>query len=121
MSDRKKLFVMVALALSALAASPAVRADVILSKADPVSAAEQDRARVQSVLDRSEVAEILTARGLSATEIEGRLDQLSPEDLRSLAANVEQVQAAGDVPNYIWILLAILLSLAILAALSGND
>ena len=62
------------------------------------------------------MAQALAAHGLRPEEIEGRLAELSPEDLRSLAANVEQVQAAGNVPNYIWILLGIFLAVSILAA-----
>ena len=83
--------------------------------------AEADRAHVQSLLGRSEVAQALSARGLSPQEIEGRLAELSAEDLRSLAANVEQVQAAGDVPGYIWILIAIILGLVIIGAIAKAD
>jgi hypothetical protein len=89
--------------------------------AEPLpSRAEADSARaaeeVRSVLGRQEVAAALLAHGLRPEEVEARLAELSPEDLRSLAQNVEQVQAAGAVPNYIWILLGIFLAVSILAA-----
>ena len=70
-----------------------------------------------AVLARGDVAKALAARGLAPHEVEQRLAQLSDEDLRSLAANVDQIQAAGDVPQYIWILLAVLIVVIILTHL----
>jgi len=96
-------------------ASPAA---VIPSKeADALAAAsrEADLARVGALLAREDVARALASRGLAPTDAEERLARLSDEDLRSLAANVEQIQAAGDVPKYIWILLAVFLAVSILA------
>ncbi len=77
----------------------------------------EDLATVESFLAREEVAEALAANGLSAEEVEQRLARLSAEDLSALAANVDQVQSAGAVPNYIWILLAILMVVMILATI----
>lgn len=93
-------------------------AEVLPSKAEaaPESGGRSDLARVQSVLARQEVALALAAHGLRQEEVEQRLAELSPEDLRSLAANVDQVQAAGSVPNYIWVLLGIFLAVSILVA-----
>jgi hypothetical protein len=75
-----------------------------------------DRAAIEASLARHEVAAALAAHGLSPEEVEIRVAQLSAEDLSALAANLDQIQAAGSVPNYIWILLAILLGVTILAA-----
>lgn len=86
------------------------------AEAGPERHPETDRALVQAALARQEVAQALAAHGLRPQEIESRLAELSPEDLRSLAANVEQVQAAGNVPNYIWVLLGIFLAVSILVA-----
>ncbi len=52
---------------------------------------------------------------MSREEVELRVAQLSPEDLSALAAHLNQIQAAGNVPNYIWILLAILIGVTIIA------
>jgi uncharacterized protein YidB (DUF937 family) len=71
--------------------------------------------KVREALAQEEVAQALAAHGLTRDEVERRLAELSPEELRALAANVDQVQAAGSVPNYIWILLAIFLAVSILA------
>jgi hypothetical protein len=80
-------------------------------------AREADLATVGSFLARDEVAQALAAHGLSGDEVEQRLARLSAEDLSALAANVEQIQAAGGVPQYIWILLAILMGVMILATI----
>ena len=85
----------------------------IPSKADDTR--EADLATVESFLARDEVAQALAANGLSPDEVEQRLARLSAEDLSALAANVDQIQSAGQVPNYIWILLAILIGVTILA------
>ena len=76
------LLVLLGLALPSLAGP-------IPSKAT-LDAQRADRASIETVLAREEVA-------------------------RALAANLDQIQAAGAVPNYIWILLAILMAVTILA------
>ena len=94
-------------------ASPLMGAPIPSKAAD--EALEADRATVESFLARDEVAQALAAHGLSSEEVEQRLARLSAEDLSALATNVEQIQAAGQVPNYIWILLGILLAVTIVA------
>jgi len=91
-------------------------AERIASRAEsPAAGRAADLARVSDVVARDEVAQALAAHGLTAEEVENRLVRLSDEDLRRLAANLDQVQAAGNVPNYIWILLGIFLAVSILA------
>jgi len=95
----------------------AASAAVIPSKeADaPVAHSRQaDLEQVGALVARDEVAKALSSRGLAPREVEQRLARLSDEDLRSLAANVDQIQAAGYVPEYIWILLAALIVVIIL-------
>ena len=76
---------------------------------------QADLATVESFVGRQEVAQALAASGLTGDEVEQRLAKLSAEDLSALATNVDQIQSAGQVPNYIWILLAILIGVTILA------
>ncbi len=67
---------------------------------------------------RQSVAEALSARGLTAEEVESRLAQLSDEDVIYFASNLDQIQAAGEeVPEYIWWLGGGLLAVLILAAI----
>ncbi len=82
---------------------------------DPARAASL--AQVREVLARAEVAQALAGQGLRTKDVEERLSQLSDEDVRTLAANIGQIQAAGEVPKYIWILLAAFLAVSTLAIL----
>jgi len=94
----------------------AVSAERIASRGeDPGVARAADVAHAREALARAEVARALAAQGLSAGEIESRLARLSAEDLQRLAANLDQVQAAGSVPEYVWILLAAFLAVSTLA------
>ena len=90
-------------------------AERIASKAESPSASRAaDLARVSDVVARDEVAQALAAHGLTPARSRSGSARLSDEDLRRLAANLDQVQAAGNVPNYIWILLGIFLAVSIL-------
>jgi hypothetical protein len=114
---RQTLRLGIALAALTLVATPYVRAGVIPSKAEDPQAGTRahDLQNVRELLARDEVGKALAAHGLSADEVDQRLNRLSDQDLRALAANVDQIQAAGDVPKYIWILLAIFLAVSIIA------
>jgi hypothetical protein len=116
MGSNRASRLVVFLGLLVLASPAGSRAEVLPSRAEGGPDSKADLARVQSVLAREEVAQALAAHGLRPDEIQARLAELSPEDLRSLATNVEQIQAAGSVPNYIWVLLGIFLAVSILAA-----
>jgi hypothetical protein len=110
-----------ALAALALAAPVVSRAGVIPSKAEDGSAASDraaDLEKVRTTLARQEVGVALVRHGLSPAEAEQRLAQLSDQDLRSLATHIDQVQAAGEVPKYIWILLGIFLAVSIILAIA---
>jgi hypothetical protein len=105
------LLTLLCAASSALAAPIPSRAT---DKAAPGASAAH-RAAIEGSLARKEVAAALAAHGLSAEDVDRRVSQLTEEDLSALAANLDQIQAAGAVPNYIWILLAILMGVTILA------
>jgi hypothetical protein len=109
---RGRRTVLILLALGCVAA-PSMGGPIPSKAADTH---EADLATIESFLARDEVAQALAAQGLSSDEVEQRLARLSAEDLSALAANVDQIQTAGAVPEYIWILLAILMGVMILAA-----
>jgi hypothetical protein len=102
-------------ALCLLAALPA-HAGRMASRSDETAGDARARSLedARALLAREDVARALADHGLSASEVDQRLDQLSDEDLATLASNLDQVQAAGAVPNYIWILLGIFLAVSIL-------
>lgn len=98
-----------------LAAALPAAAERLPSRADdPAVSRAADLARIGDAIARGEVARALAENGLSAGQVQERLARLSDEDVRRLAANLDQVQAAGQVPNYIWILLGIFLAVSIL-------
>ena len=116
-TKRARRFGLLLLAACSLLARPLpAAAERIASKAGAPSASRAaDLARVRDAVARDAVAPALAAHGLTAEQVEERLVRLSDDDLRRLAANLDEIQAAGNVPNYIWILLGIFLAVSILA------
>jgi hypothetical protein len=113
MRTKRLAFLCAALLLAAALPAAAERAP---SRADDAAVSRaRDLASVRGLAGREDVARALAARGLSTTEVDARLARLSDEDLTRLAANLDQIQAAGNVPNYIWILLGILIAVTIIA------
>jgi hypothetical protein len=114
MRGKRRLGISLAAAL-VLVLPPPGPASVIPSKVeDPTARRAADLTQVRDVLARHDVGSALAACGLGSEEIQERLDRLSNEELRTLARSLDQIQAAGDVPEYIWILLAIFLAVSIL-------
>jgi parvulin-like peptidyl-prolyl isomerase len=79
-----------------------------------VAERQADLAALDAVLGQEEVGEALAAHGFTREEVNERLAQLSPEELSALASQAEQLQAAGQ-PTYVWVLIAILAVVAIVA------
>lgn len=78
-----------------------------------------DLALVRDVTASEQVAGALAAHGFTPQEVDQRLTQLSNEDLRQLAQNLEQVQAAGLTrQEWLWIGIGALAVLIIIVALS---
>lgn len=105
-----------ALLVAGLVVPPASALPTSSKTAPDQSLAEraEDMAVLESALDRPEVEDALAAQGLSRDEVNQRLAQLSPEELNTLSSQVDQIQAAGQ-PMYIWVMIAILIVVAIVA------
>lgn len=76
---------------------PAVHAAVIGT--DAVVSAQQaqlDRARVQSLLARTEVKQRLLAAGVDPDQVAARVDALNDNEVHQLAARIDQLPAGGD-------------------------
>ena len=83
-----------------------------------VDARDAHVATIENVLARNDVADALRSHGLSADEVQSRLERLSDDDIRHLASNLEQIQAAGEeVPEYMWWIAGGLLAVLILAVI----
>jgi len=77
---------------------------------------EADLATVSGFLEHEEVRQALAQQGLTPDEVNTRLAELSPQDLHSLAGQVDQVQAAGIyVPMWAWIVIVVALAALIIA------
>jgi hypothetical protein len=113
-----RLVWLLTLALGWGAAMPA-SAERIASKPDTASDSRAaDLARATDLAARDGVRLALQAQGLSPADVTHRLERLSDEDLQRLASNLDQVQSAGTVPQYIWILLAVFLAVSIIVMIA---
>jgi len=74
----------------------------------------KDLASLDSLMDQKEVMAVLAGQGFTRDEVNQRLAQLSPDEHNALATQTDQLQAAGQ-PMYIWILIAVLIVVAIVA------
>jgi len=111
--------VIAGLGLLALVAvlTPPAQALPVPSKTAAVQALterEADLAALDSVLDQEEVMGVLAGHGFTREEVNERLAQLNPQELGALSSQVDQLQAAGQ-PTYIWVLIAVLIVVAIVA------
>ena len=113
----KRLLPLAVVLLLLTAAVPAFAAPVPSRAIDATQTRSSDLATVNSVIGREDVSAALAAQGFSSEQVSERIAALSNEDLRSLAENLDQVQAAGLTRDqWIWIgvgALAVLLLLAL--------
>jgi len=66
---------------------------------------------VREALEEGILTEKLTALGLSADEITARLDALTPDERQVVLADMEQIQAGGDLVSILVIVALVLLIL----------
>jgi hypothetical protein len=108
------------LVLLVTAAAPLTALPVPSKTAPDQSLADRqvDLAKIQAVVSEPQIAAALAQHGFTSEEVHQRLAQLSPEEVHALSSQLDQLQAAGAaVPQYIWILLAVLLGVLILTAI----
>lgn len=120
MRTRKAPLFLVLGLIALVGAMPALAGPVPSKTAADQTVADRaaDLATVRGALETEGVAAALEAQGFTRDEAQARIAQLSDEDLRALAGNVEQIQAAGITQDqWLWIgvgALAILLLLILL-------
>lgn len=81
----------------------------------PESQSQTDRDKVRAFLDRATVAERLKALGVEDGFIRPRVDSLTDEEVRVLAARIDALPAGGAMSDYQ--LLIVILLIAILVAI----
>ena len=84
-----------------------------------IDSRDADVAMIRDVAANAQVSQALAARGFTQDEVNQRLAQLSTEDVRQLAQNLDQLQAAGlTKQEWIWIGIGALAALILVIALS---
>ncbi|MGB7931712.1 MAG: PA2779 family protein [Gammaproteobacteria bacterium] len=93
--------------LSVVAGAEMVSTDQALGKAT----ADQERARVQLFLNRTETQEKLHAMGIDAQAVKERVASLTDQEVNELARQLDTLPTGGDISNrnLIAILLIVLL------------
>ena len=69
--------------------------------------AQSERERVKALVARPEVAKKLEALGVPATDVQGRVDAMTDEEVASLAARIDALPAGGFQTQE-WLLIIIL-------------
>lgn len=110
MLKRSSRFIAIALLLSvsSLGVQPAI-ASGVPSKTAPDQSLEARAADLDTVREfvaHEQVAGVLAEHGFTQDQVNDRIARLSDEDLRSLANNMDQIQAAG-ITQREWLYVAI--------------
>ena len=97
---------MLALSLHLPAANAAlVGTEAVVSAAQ----AQQDRERVLNTLNRDDVKAQLLARGVDPAQVQARVDSLTDEEIQTLATNMDQLPAGGDIVGALVLIFIVLL------------
>jgi uncharacterized protein DUF6627 len=73
-----------------------------------------ERQKVKELVARPELAQQLKQMGIAPEEIQGRIDAMTDEEVRSLAGRLNAVPAGGDVTTQEWLLIIIVILLVII-------
>ncbi len=115
-SATRRIAVLMVFIMSIFSVIPRVEAGFISSaQALKVLNSQKDLAKVQKILENKKVRSRLEAMGYSSEEISARLNQLSDDELHTLATRIDNLTAGGDGIGFvIGILVIILLVIVIL-------
>ena len=94
--------------LSMLGAGLPLPASAGIISTDQIAAATE-RGRIKSFLDRAEVRARLQSLGVDAGAARSRVDALSDDEVKNLAARIDQLPAGGDSVLGILLLVFIIL------------
>jgi TolA-binding protein len=106
--------------LVAFAAIPAFAGPVPSKTAvnQSLESRDADLQVVRDVASNEDIKAVLTANGFTQAEVDQKLAQMSSQDLRQLASNLEQLQPAGLTrQEWIWIGIGALAALILVIAL----
>ena len=75
---------------------------------------DAERERVKALVARPELARELKQMGVVPEEVQGRIDAMTDEEVRSLAGRLDAVAAGGDMTTQEWLLIIIVVLLVII-------
>lgn len=70
---------------------------------------QQYRERLHNALNRDDVKAELLARGVDPAQVQARVDSLSDEETQTLATNMDQLPAGGDIVGALVFIFIVLL------------
>ncbi|OGI40491.1 MAG: hypothetical protein A2140_08695 [Candidatus Muproteobacteria bacterium RBG_16_62_13] len=89
---------------------PAARAAMVTT--DQIVSAQQsqqDRAKVHTLLAREDVKQALSARGVSTTDIQARVEAMTDQEVQALSSKLDRLPAGGDALGVLALIFIILL------------
>ncbi len=91
----------------------------MVGTAEAVAARQEDGARalVDATLARADVRAELETMGVDPAAIEGRLAALSPEEMRTLADQIESAPAGGDFLAVVGVVFVVLIILELVGVI----
>ena len=96
----KRSWILAAAAVTLIALSPVAGAKMVSTgQAIDQRTADQDRNRVQELLDRTDARDRLQAMGIDAQTVKERLAKLTDKEAHELALQLDTLPAGGDISN----------------------
>jgi hypothetical protein len=106
----KKLLTSLTLALLLVAPLPFGH----IAQAGMIETPDAERERVKELVSRPELAQQLKQMGIAPEEVQGRIDAMTDEEVRSLAGRINAVPAGGELTSQEWLLVIIIILLVII-------
>ncbi|CAG0964250.1 hypothetical protein GPROT1_01051 [Gammaproteobacteria bacterium] len=118
----RRIAFVLAFTMLALGAVPAKSMAYVVGSEAAVAghSREADIARIQRVLESKLVADRLSQAGLSQDEINGKMSQLSDEEVHSFASQLESVFPGGDGLGIVIALLIIVILVMVILKLADR-
>ena len=116
----RRVLYLVLFCFSYFALLPRLDAAVVTGKAVTPEAREQEIAKIQSVLERKEVAGRMESMGVSKDEVSRRLAMLSDQDLHKIALQFEKLNPGTDALGFVIGILVIVALVLLILYLTGH-
>lgn len=84
------------------------------AQAGMIGTQDSERERVKELVARPDLAQELKKMGIAPEEIQGRIDAMTDEEVRSLAGRLNAVPAGGEITTQEWLLIIIVILLVII-------